>query len=357
MAKRIRIKDIAEMAGVSAGTVDRVLHNRGNVSESAQMAVEKVLEKVDYKPNMHVSALSLKKRYEIVVTTPHDFKGEYWEIVYDGIKRAKEYYEGLSISLTFLPYDQYTVYSCQDVFTRVLILSPDAVIIGPTYQNESVEFAKKLKEKEIPFVFLDSFIQGCTPLAYYTANHHLCGSLMCKLMLSLIEKNDEIAILQAVRIGKQSSNTSLMRRGGVFNYLEEIGYKKNIHMLPFVAYDTEKNENEVKKFFRINKKVKGLIVLNSKGGEVANILDKYGINDVKVVAVDLTDSNVKALKNGHIDFLIDQHPDYQGYMAMKSLLEFLVLKVEPEQVNYMPLNIVTKETVDLQLDFNVLNRI
>lgn len=31
--KNIRIVDIARMAGVSIGTVDRVLHNRGRVSD------------------------------------------------------------------------------------------------------------------------------------------------------------------------------------------------------------------------------------------------------------------------------------------------------------------------------------
>ena len=30
--EKIRIKDIAELSGVSVGTVDRVLHNRPNVS-------------------------------------------------------------------------------------------------------------------------------------------------------------------------------------------------------------------------------------------------------------------------------------------------------------------------------------
>ena len=34
--KRIRIKDIAEKAGVSTGTVDRVLHDRGSVSAKAR---------------------------------------------------------------------------------------------------------------------------------------------------------------------------------------------------------------------------------------------------------------------------------------------------------------------------------
>lgn len=37
------IKDIARMAGVSAGTVDRVLHNRGDVSEKSKEKVQKVL--------------------------------------------------------------------------------------------------------------------------------------------------------------------------------------------------------------------------------------------------------------------------------------------------------------------------
>ena len=345
------------MAGVSAGTVDRVLHNRGNVSDTARKAVEKVLKKVDYKPNIHISSLSIKRTYDIVVTTPENFKGEYWEKVHDGIRRAQEFYERLSINLIFLTYDQYTIYSCQDVFTRILLMSPDAVIIGPTYQDESVQFAKKLKEKEIPFVFLDSSVENCKPLAFYTADHHLCGALMTKLLLSLVDKQSDIAVLQAKRIGEQSANTSLLRREGVFNYLEEVGYKKEVLMLPFNAYDSVRNERDIVKFFHENKNVKGVIVLNSKGNVVANILDNHGIGDVKIVSIDLTDSNVEALKKDQIDFLIDQHPDYQGYMAMKSLLEFLVLKLEPEQANYMPLNIVTKETVDLQLDFNLLNRI
>ena len=40
MAKKIRIKDIADIAGVSAGTVDRVLHNRGHVAEDKRIKIE-----------------------------------------------------------------------------------------------------------------------------------------------------------------------------------------------------------------------------------------------------------------------------------------------------------------------------
>ena len=38
---RIRIKDIAQMAGVSVGTVDRVLHSRSGVSNPAALKWKK----------------------------------------------------------------------------------------------------------------------------------------------------------------------------------------------------------------------------------------------------------------------------------------------------------------------------
>ena len=52
MAEKIRIKDIAERAGVSVGTVDRVLHDRPNVSEPARKKVEQALKEMNYQPNM-----------------------------------------------------------------------------------------------------------------------------------------------------------------------------------------------------------------------------------------------------------------------------------------------------------------
>lgn len=41
---KTRIKDIAELAGVSIGTVDRVLHDRGEVSEKTRERVKSILK-------------------------------------------------------------------------------------------------------------------------------------------------------------------------------------------------------------------------------------------------------------------------------------------------------------------------
>ena len=58
LPERIRIKDIARLAEVSVGTVDRVLHGRPGVSENSKKRVEKILNELNYQPNMYASALA-----------------------------------------------------------------------------------------------------------------------------------------------------------------------------------------------------------------------------------------------------------------------------------------------------------
>lgn len=82
------IKDIARMAGVSAGTVDRVLHNRGNVSASSREKVQSVLDKINYLPNMFAIGLAAKKRYRIVCLIPYYIMFDYWYSVAQGIEKA-----------------------------------------------------------------------------------------------------------------------------------------------------------------------------------------------------------------------------------------------------------------------------
>ena len=69
MNKNYRIKDIAELSGVSTGTVDRILHERGKVSEDARKKVEKILKEIDYQPNLIARSLALKKKYTEIKET------------------------------------------------------------------------------------------------------------------------------------------------------------------------------------------------------------------------------------------------------------------------------------------------
>ena len=88
MAQKVRIKDIAEKSGVSVGTVDRILHNRPNVSKSAREKVEKVLKEINYQPNMYASALAYNKSYTFYIIMPMHESEAYWQEIEEGAMKA-----------------------------------------------------------------------------------------------------------------------------------------------------------------------------------------------------------------------------------------------------------------------------
>ena len=77
----IRIVDIAKMAGVSVGTVDRVIHNRGRVSEENRKKVQTILEMVHYQPNLMARSLASKKQYHFVAITRTENIGKLFPMV------------------------------------------------------------------------------------------------------------------------------------------------------------------------------------------------------------------------------------------------------------------------------------
>ena len=87
--KKKSIKEVAELAHVSIGTVDRVLHNRGRVAAKTEEKIRRIIEEFDYKPNVFASALKTGKifRFGVLMPRPGLFC-EYWELPLNGIRKA-----------------------------------------------------------------------------------------------------------------------------------------------------------------------------------------------------------------------------------------------------------------------------
>ena len=62
----VTIKQIAELCGVSRGTVDRVLNGRGKVKPEKAALVRAMAEKLNYRPNPAGKALSARKKQPVV---------------------------------------------------------------------------------------------------------------------------------------------------------------------------------------------------------------------------------------------------------------------------------------------------
>jgi LacI family transcriptional regulator len=64
---------------------------------------------------------------------------------------------------------------------------------------------------------------------------------------------------------------------------------------------------------------------------------------------------VWGLRNGFVDFLIGQEPEHQGFLAMKTLITYLIYRKPVQVRNYVRLDILTRETIDYYKRFNFMN--
>ncbi len=346
MGSKPRIKDIAELAGVSAGTVDRVLHGRGRVSEDSREAVEKALEELNYKPNLYLSSISIKKRFRIAVAIPECESGEYWEQVKAGIMRALKEYNSIDIDCQFFFYNQFDLFSCRKVFGKVAESRWDAVVLGPTFKDETLVLANVLDDNKIPYAFVDSMVDGTSPIGFFSANQQVCGYLLAKLMYQITPEGSDYVLFQAQRVGDESSNNTLIRKSGFMEFFREKGLEHRIRRQTFSPVAPLENETLIGDFFAKNPNIHGGAVLSSRGGIVADYLRKHDVENVKLVTFDLTGPNIEGIRNGTIGYVICQRPAQQGFSAVKALMMHIVFGHEPDGENYMPLDVITQENLD-----------
>ena len=334
------------MAGVSAGTVDRVLHKRGKVSPASKEAVEKVLKKVGYKYNIHTSAISVRKTFNIAITLPNVNPGEYWDYIKKGIDKAIYEYSDIDLKCNFHFYNQFQPESCVKAFADVLSAQPDAVIIGPTFIEETQHLCKELDKAEIPYVFVDSQIEGTAPVATFTTDQHTCGMLAAKLLYMSVPKDSTVAILNIEREGNRHANNSIARKEGFNAYMESIGQTDMVRYSSYVIDSHDRAKDKIESLLKDNPDLKGISVLNSRGHVVSELLQELARNDIRLISFDLTMKNIRELENGHITALLCQRPEQQGFNAIKTLLNHLLFKnIEVGSRHVMPIDILFKENL------------
>lgn len=109
---RATIKMIAERAGVSIGTVDRVLHDRPYVKEEVRRRVLEVMEELDYQPNRVASALAtsgMARHFAIIQPTWESYVGE---AMAAGVAKFRQDRQDYNVSVTIHPYRQGRMEDC-----------------------------------------------------------------------------------------------------------------------------------------------------------------------------------------------------------------------------------------------------
>ena len=316
--KNYTIKDIARMAGVSAGTVDRVLHNRGDVSAASLEKVRKVLDEISYQPNMFAIGLAAKKRYSIVCIIPYYIAYDYWYAVAGGIDRAAQELAPYNVTVSYLHYLHADEASYSQACTQVLGEECDAVLLAPNFREETLKLTSALEQKGTPYAFIDFNIEQTHALCYIGQDSRMSGYIAAKILMQHFKQGQELALF--LNNQKQSPAEIQMQRRleGFMQYLTENHVGLTVHDVLLDKKDADANRRTLDRFFdQCPQAVLG-VVFNSRVYQVADYLHATGRRMESLLGYDLLKRNVERLKTGEVDYLIGQRPAMQGYCGVKA---------------------------------------
>lgn len=349
--KNYTIKDIARMAGVSAGTVDRVLHNRGDVSAASLEKVRKVLDEISYQPNMFAIGLAAKKRYSIVCIIPYYIAYDYWYAVAGGIDRAAQELAPYNVTVSYLHYLHADEASYSQACTQVLGEECDAVLLAPNFREETLKLTSALEQKGTPYAFIDFNIEQTHALCYIGQDSRMSGYIAAKILMQHFKQGQELALF--LNNQKQSPAEIQMQRRleGFMQYLTENHVGLTVHDVLLDKKDADANRRTLDRFFdQCPQAVLG-VVFNSRVYQVADYLHATGRRMEGLVGYDLLKKNVERLKTGEVDYLIGQRPAMQGYCGVKALCTHMVFKRPVMTTQYMPIDVLIKENIDYYFEF------
>jgi LacI family transcriptional regulator len=349
-AKNIRIKDIAQLAGVSVGTVDRVLHNRGRVSEDALKKVVSILDQIEYKPNLIARTLGANKTYQIAALLPNPDQDPYWASCKSGLSQAEA--EWLRYGVTVKPYffNLYNKNSFKEIAETVSHARPDGILVAPIFYHETLPFFQLFRKAEIPFVLFNTNIPESKPISFIGQNLYQSGKVGAELMH--LAQHGESGTLMVLHINEDLNNSVHLAEKEK-GFREYFGQKKNtgLEVKTLNLYNPAEPTFEKQLSVLLNEPaLKGIFVSTSKATSlIAAFLERHNRRDIKLIGYDMLEDNIRFMKKGIIDFLINQNPKRQALLGLNHLIGHLVLKKEAPEQELLPLEIISQENLESYL--------
>lgn len=349
MEKGATINDVARLAGVSKGTVDRVVHNRGEVSEKSAMKVRKAIEELNYQPNLHAALLATKNEKVIACFIPKDEKGGYWRDVHDGLLSQTENAASLNVRLRMFLYDMNDLGSFRDTGAELLASKPDGVILGPLFTEEATIFCSKLCEDNTPYIFIDTKLEDENSLAYIGMPKFQSGYL-CAALLTLKCREEELSKVAVIRVRRDKeglSDPTVSRREGFLSFMTEKYPRCEVVNVLIDPSDSTGNISRTIHEALDGSGIRHILAYSSRIHLISDFLDGYDVEGRMVVGFDALVRNVDMLRNGQADIIITQKVDEMSMKAVRMMLEYLVLYKRPEtRDNYMHMDILTRLNLD-----------
>lgn len=327
----ITIKKIAEICGVSRGTVDRVLNDRGKVKVQTEQLVKKVANELGYKPNPAGRALSAKRKKLVVGVLLVADGNPFFDEVIRGIRVAEKEYSvyGMKIELkTMKGYDVEKQCGIMDAMKSEI----NALILNPISDEKIKDKIDELVEAGIFVVTINNDIENSRRACYVGSNYFNGGETACGIMGLLTQGRAEVGIVTGSfkALGHQ-------QRVEGFKHVMKNKYP-NFHIVDYVANDDddilafEVTKEMLVKHAEINAI---FIVAGGVYGVCRAVLSLGLQNKLTIISFDSVETTVEMLQKQIIQATIYQHPYTQGYKSMDIVFNYLVNGLKPKKTQHI----------------------
>lgn len=315
------IQQIAELAEVSRGTVDRAINGRGRVNPEVQEKILTIARELGYKPKHQkgVSVLNHKERTIGVVT---QLKGSsFMSNINEGIRDAAALLAKLNINIVVKENEGVDVEAQLNALNELEAQGIDGLAIMPADDERiRAKLASLSQDKKLPIVTFNSDLAGSGRCCYVGMDNVQSGRTAAGLMSMLTRGSGKVLAIT----GYFSSSVNNERIDGFTDELRRAFPGIELAGVHSSFDKKEEVEKIIVNTMTMFPDLDGIFVCSGGQAGIRSAFEK--LNPKKrpyVIIYDITRTNIGVLEDGTVDFLIDQDGYAQGYEACKLLSNIL----------------------------------
>lgn len=324
------IKEIARLAGVSRGTVDRVLNDRGAVNQETAQRVREIAAAVNYTPNLLGKTLAVKKKqlkFGYVLFSGTASNPFFLDVVRGIESRAAELEEyGVAVAIRYAAIDDPDLQV--RLIDELLAEGIDGLALAPINHPVVAARVKALTQTGFPVVTANSDLPDSGRLAYVGSNYYKSGQTAAGLMNLVCGGTAAVGVI----IGSHWVLCHSERAAAFTRHVAE-----NCPGIRIV--DTAVNNDDDVESFSVTRRmleahpeVDALYLAAAGVQGACRAVDDLGLRGkIKIVCYDTTAPTCRLVEEGAILATIGQQPFIQGAKPLDILLDWLGMDIPPER--------------------------
>ncbi|MEL6635092.1 MAG: LacI family DNA-binding transcriptional regulator [Bacteroidota bacterium] len=343
---KVTIRDIARIAGVSRGTVDRVLNNRGRVDREKKAKILRIAEELGYQKNMIARNLALNRKHRINVILPDSTADQYWEMVYQGILSNESTLQQFNIEVAFFTFD---IQSAEDYLQQLQLAcreAPDFILMAPVFQSETLHFFREAPPESTKFFAINSEVEHPLIETFVGQDSFQAGTIAGRLFRASIHRGR--GKILCITLGHDNQNAIHIQKKveGLEAYQRSQQRRFDLVPLTIEAFsDPDQIAAHCSRIEAAHPEIAGILFTNSRARPFIEKSRYFRALAPPIVTIgfDLTDDNIALLQKGQIDYLLNERPYEQGAQSIHHIFQHLIHDAPNPAHHYLPIDIVIKE--------------